>query len=163
MDSRENLLFRCMRYLKELKEFEDGFQEVLDRAPCGYDLHGRSFVDMSLVKLMMELLEKLYLDYERWINYWVYDLDFGKNWKPGELIDSDGSDTVSADVLFCGDHLYADVLYPVHRIADLYGPADKAEQPRPAGALCITGEQSVDRRQEHLCPDDGYQRFQKDQ
>lgn len=92
MDSRENLLFRCMKYLKELKEFEDGFQEVLDRAPCGYDLHGRSFVDMSLVKLMMELLEKLYLDYERWINYWVYDLDFGRNWKPGELIDSDGSD-----------------------------------------------------------------------
>ena len=65
MDSRENLLSRCMKYLQELKEFEEGFQEVLDRTSCGYDLHGRSFVDMSLVKLMMELLEKLYLDYER--------------------------------------------------------------------------------------------------
>ena len=92
MESREELLFKCIRYLMELKEFEDGFQEVLDRAPCGYDLHGRSFVDISLVKLMLELLEKLYLDYEKWIKYWIYDLDFGKNWKPGELIDFDGSD-----------------------------------------------------------------------
>ena len=92
MDSREELLFKVIDYLRRLKDFEESLQENLIRTKVGYDWHKRTLVDPALVELVLKLIERLYLDSERWIHYWIYDLDFGIKWTPGTVIDSEGKD-----------------------------------------------------------------------
>lgn len=94
METRENLFYEILNYLQSMKEFEDGFEELMDNTKIGLEFQRRSFIDERLVDYLFRLLEKLFLDGEKWIRYWVYDLDFGKNWEPGTVIDNDGTDVV---------------------------------------------------------------------
>ena len=94
METRENLFYEILNYLQSMKEFEDGFEELMNNTKIGIKFQRRSFIDERLVDYLFRLLEKLFLDGEKWIRYWVYDLDFGKNWEPGTVIDNDGTDVV---------------------------------------------------------------------
>lgn len=40
---------------------------------------------------MLDLLKSAMGDEHDWIAYWVYDLDWGKNWKPQSVTEKDGS------------------------------------------------------------------------
>jgi len=45
-----------------------------------------------LYNAIIELLENIFDDKENgWIQYWLYELDFGKKWVPGSITDSDSS------------------------------------------------------------------------
>lgn len=94
METRENLFYEILNYLQSMKEFEDGFEALMDNTKIGLKFQRRSFIDKRLVDYLFRLLEKLFLDGEKWIRYWVYDLDFGKNWEPGTVIDNNGTDVV---------------------------------------------------------------------
>ena len=41
---------------------------------------------------LVTLLSLVMNDYDDWIGYYCYELDFGKNWSPGMITDSDGKD-----------------------------------------------------------------------
>jgi hypothetical protein len=47
----------------------------------GYDNHW-------LTDKLVELLEYEMNDWGRWINYFIYELDFGKKWKPGTITEN---------------------------------------------------------------------------
>jgi len=94
METRESLFYEILNYLQSMKEFEDGFEALMDSTKIGIKFQRRSFIDQRLVDYLFRLLEKLFLDGEKWIRYWVYDLDFGNEWEPGTVIDSDGTDVV---------------------------------------------------------------------
>ena len=39
--------------------------------------------------MMIKLLSEIFKDEEEgWINYYIYELEFGKRWKPGYIIDN---------------------------------------------------------------------------
>lgn len=44
----------------------------------------------TVLRLLHILFEKA--DKDEWIEYFCYELDFGKNWKSGIIINKDGSD-----------------------------------------------------------------------
>ena len=51
------------------------------------ELDGDDYRDTPSVDMMVMLLDRIFCDdsdYPR-IDYWIYELDFGKNWKPGTV------------------------------------------------------------------------------
>lgn len=92
METRESLFYEVLEYLQNLKDFEDNFEKLMENNELGLHFKRRTFVDVKLIDYLLRLLEKMFLDSEKWIRYWVYDLDFGRHWEPGSIIESDGTD-----------------------------------------------------------------------
>jgi hypothetical protein len=57
-----------------------GAMEVVFDGYCGYDNH---WVTNQLIKLAQVAMG----DKDSWIEYWIYELDFGKNYKEGCVMD----------------------------------------------------------------------------
>lgn len=51
------------------------------------ELDGDYYRDTPSVDMMVMLLDRIFCDDSDYplIDYWIYELDFGKNWKPGTV------------------------------------------------------------------------------
>ena len=54
------------------------------------ELDGDYYRDTPSVDMMIMLLDKIFCDDSDYplIDYWIYELDFGKKWKPGCVMDN---------------------------------------------------------------------------
>lgn len=68
---------------------------------CLYSGHEAALVDA---------LSTMFMDCEnRWIEYWLYELDFGRSYVPGMVKDSDGNETPLATASDLYDLLVSDM------------------------------------------------------
>lgn len=72
---------------KELT-FQDKLYEVFKEMESDY------WRELPSVNVVLMLLDKIFKDESEYplIDYWVYELDFGKKWKAGVLTEEDGTD-----------------------------------------------------------------------
>ena len=94
MERREDLFYEILTYLQAMQDLESEFKIMLEKSGLDVEFHRNSFVDMKLVDFLLRALEKMFLDSEKWIRYWITDLDFGRKWKPGYITNSDGTDVM---------------------------------------------------------------------
>lgn len=78
------------RYIAHIKQ-EIKHVQALNDVCNSYDVIGTTFGGSILVDDMVDLLETLLKDSEGWINYWVFDLDFGEKYHKG-CVRVDGRD-----------------------------------------------------------------------
>ena len=93
---------KIINEIKKLHEFEDELY-ALNRK-YNYDM---DITFPTLEDIVVTLLEEVFqctIDEHVGsdISYFIYDLDFGKDWKPGSITDKDGNDI---------DHSTAEKLY----------------------------------------------------
>lgn len=81
-----------INYFEKEEQFADNFRNLL------YKYDKREFIDpycfenTTANEYIIFLLEHIFCDKSHWISYFIYDLDCGKGWKPGTIIDSFGND-----------------------------------------------------------------------
>lgn len=89
---KKDLYFNCIETLKQYDEFEGRIYKASDRAIDFLECKPIS----KLVDMFRQLLEYTTKDkdtgYGSNLSYFMYDLDYGRNWKPGTITDSDGND-----------------------------------------------------------------------
>lgn len=73
-----------MRMLKNMIEEENILLTALDCSP--------EWVGSGWISAFEQLLKEAVNDKGDWIPYYVYDLNFGRNWHPGCVTDADGND-----------------------------------------------------------------------
>ena len=73
--------------IKNEIEFQEGIEELVR------GVHGEYYRETSCVYYTISLLNKIFRDDDDYplIDYWIYDLDFGKRWKEGSVTHN-GSD-----------------------------------------------------------------------
>ena len=83
------------RYINDLKgyvELEDGVRKLfLDYSRSSKDDASIMFPS-ALFTDVLTLLESATGDVDGTVSYFVWDLNFGKDWKPGMITDKDGRD-----------------------------------------------------------------------
>jgi hypothetical protein len=69
------------RYINSLKETSDRLDKLSEATDCDI------FIDLTgpMFDLIVDLLEKYFGDNDGWISYWLFDLDFGKQYRPGSI------------------------------------------------------------------------------
>lgn len=81
------------KYLGLVEESER-FKEKLSNITYEYSSRVRVDVNFdypSNTEIIVELIEKVFNDYDEWISYWCYELDFGNKYKDGMIKDKDGN------------------------------------------------------------------------
>lgn len=48
--------------------------------------YNNDIIHLQLIKILETLISKNYNREQSWIDYFIYDLDFGKQWSPGMII-----------------------------------------------------------------------------
>lgn len=94
METRENLpipkekFFEILDYLQESENFENNLRKLLYSTRKNVEfIDAATFTDCSLIDYVIYLLEDSFKDHENgWISYWIYELNYGKVWKPGVVI-----------------------------------------------------------------------------
>ena len=86
------------------EEFEKHITAIQDQADLQNGLNdavrvynekhpGLGYIDFpSLAVNVVELLERLMGDQHEWISFWVWELDFGKEYRPGCVTDEHGKE-----------------------------------------------------------------------
>lgn len=75
------------RYLLELKELERLESKINDSLrELSPDFGGFSM--LRATELILELLKDVTNDNADWISYYIYELDWGKEWKEGTITDT---------------------------------------------------------------------------
>ena len=80
------LFNEMMAFIEERSKAGDAINEILDKEDlsCFCNIY-----DKYEVKVI-EWLERIMNDTENsWISYWVYNLDFGKSWKKGDVTENE--------------------------------------------------------------------------
>ena len=83
----EELFTKCIDALKKQYDFEKECYEVFRTT---------FFVPGDWDETMIEVLSEIFRDDDDWIDYFVYELNFGREWKPG-VVKVDGTDVRLAD------------------------------------------------------------------
>lgn len=79
-------------YLYEQEQFVDKFRNLL------YEYDRREFVDPYcfndnlLQEYLIDVLENMFNDDSHLIRYYIYELDFGADWRKNMVLDNDGND-----------------------------------------------------------------------
>ena len=94
------------KVLNNVKKFWDRQTEI-EKATDDC-LNMWELTDGGCIDDVLFLLQKIFKDTEKWISYWVYDLDWGKDYKPGCVRNSDGSDIVLETTRDLYDFLVSD-------------------------------------------------------
>lgn len=82
---------KCIQNLEAMSRFQDGVSE------CAAELRKKNTgidVELFLPSLDSDVVDLLALimgDKDDWISYFVYELDFGRNYKDGMITNADGS------------------------------------------------------------------------
>lgn len=75
--------------LRDLYDFEKKLYDILDHTVSIWEKTGD--VECSVSSLLSKLMEPRDDDWSD-IDYFCWELDFGRNWKPGMIKDEDGKD-----------------------------------------------------------------------
>lgn len=85
--------FEILDYLQETNEFENNLSKVFKNSKRATDfMDAAMFTDCYMIEYILDLLEDEFNDTNHWISYWVYELNFGKLWSPGMIIDKNEKD-----------------------------------------------------------------------
>lgn len=71
---------------KTMFDFTDEMNELFDK----YKTDGNIYPPMC-TKTVTDLLEFIFNDKDQWINYWIWELEFGERFEDGDAKDADGS------------------------------------------------------------------------
>ena len=104
--------------LKILFEKEETFNDAIQK--ISFD--GYTFIYGEAITQITDLLATIMEDQEtQWIEYWIYDLDFGKNWRPYTV--SEGGACKSGEI-YTKDKPYVPAKgekdIPLKTVEDLY-------------------------------------------
>ena len=77
-----------VNYLCELKEYHETCIKISVASNGSINLYDAT----ELVDVTVDLLQRAMRDKNDWIIYWMYELDFGKDYRPGCVTAEDGSD-----------------------------------------------------------------------
>ena len=85
----KNKFCEILDYLQEIEKFEDSLRQVFKNSRRTTDfMDAAMFTDCRMIDYLLFLLEDEFNDIEDgWISYWIYDLNFGKDWYFGCAID----------------------------------------------------------------------------
>ena len=72
---------------KTMFDFTDEMNELFDK----YKTDGNIYPPMC-TKTVTDLLEFIFNDKNQWINYWIWELEFGKRYEDGKIKDENGED-----------------------------------------------------------------------
>ena len=75
-----------MNGYKSMFDFTDEMNELFDK----YKVDGNIYPPLC-TSTVIDLLEFIFNDENQWINYWIFELEFGKDYKDGDAKDADGS------------------------------------------------------------------------
>lgn len=76
---------RVMDNYKSMWNFTDDMNEVFKK----YNCDGEVFPPMC-TETVIDLLEFIFNDKNQWISYWIFELDFGKDYEDGYVKDEHG-------------------------------------------------------------------------
>ena len=76
---------RVMDNYKSMFSFTDEMNELFDK----YKADGNIYPPLC-TSTVIDLLEFIFNDKDQWINYWIFELDFGKNYEDGYVKDEHG-------------------------------------------------------------------------
>ena len=74
-----------MRNYKTMFEFTDEMNDLFNK----YKMDGEIYPQMC-TEIVIDLLEYIFNDVGEWIQYWTFELGFGKEYEDGYVKDSDG-------------------------------------------------------------------------
>lgn len=97
-------LIKKLYDLKKIFEFKDDLAAISNKYYCGaiWDIPTAEDIAIDTLNKIYELVEHDgYTD----IDYFVYELDFGKSWEPGMITDIDGSDVDMSSIEKFVDYL----------------------------------------------------------
>ena len=86
--------FEILDYLHDNDKFADDFDVLLRKSNKTTDfLDSQMFIDVELVNYVIMLLQNEFEDTEEgWISYWIYELNYGKDWQPGQIFRDDNTE-----------------------------------------------------------------------
>ena len=76
---------KVMDNYKSMWNFTDDMNEVFKK----YNCDGEVFPPMC-TETVIDLLEFIFNDKNQWISYWIFELDFGKDYEDGYVKDEHG-------------------------------------------------------------------------
>lgn len=83
--------FEILDYIQENEKFENDLRDLLYNTEKDTDfLDGAMFTDCRMEDYILQLLENMFEDFNGWIGYWIYDLEFGAKWTPDSITDVNG-------------------------------------------------------------------------
>ena len=88
MISKENFI-EYMNFIKKMNDSENRIYDVLSEEIT--DFQG-GFLYSKYETMFVRLLREVMNDENDWIDYFLYDLDFGRAWKEGAITEADGTD-----------------------------------------------------------------------
>lgn len=77
---------KVMDNYKSMFSFIDEMNELFDK----YKADGNIYPPLC-TETVIDLLEFIFNDKNQWINYWIFELDFGKNYEDGLVTQKDGT------------------------------------------------------------------------
>jgi len=86
-----------MDAIREAQRIESCIDEAFLKAKNPYHKDKSDFIGIyGLLSYnddaLLKVLEVMFDDHAQWISYFVYELDWGKEWKQGAVTDADGTD-----------------------------------------------------------------------
>ena len=88
MIGKENFI-KYINFIKKMNDSENRIHDVLSEEIT--DFRG-GFLYCKYEGMFVNLLREVMNDENDWIDYFLYDLDFGRTWKEGAITDVDGTD-----------------------------------------------------------------------
>ena len=83
---------KIINYFDEQINFENDFGNLLYKYDKREFIDPCCFEDTTANEYILFLLENIFHDVGHWISYFIYELDFGRDWKPGMVRDTLGND-----------------------------------------------------------------------
>ena len=78
------------KVLNNVKRFWDRLDEIYMATDGCFDIW--TLTNGGCIDDVLTLIQRMFKDDEEWVNYWVYDLNWGLNYKSGCVRNADGSD-----------------------------------------------------------------------
>ena len=78
------------KYMNEIKKVYDYEQSLNDF--IHNNVGGGCIIQPDCLDVAIELLSFIFNDKSDWVEYYVFDLEMGKKWKPGTIMRKDGRD-----------------------------------------------------------------------
>lgn len=109
-----------MNDLVKEREISREMDKLLAESPMhdARDFFSATCLHMSHEPLVVELLTAMFDDEEELIEYWMYEMDFGRRWYEGCMTEADGASVMLTDAAALYDYLVEHVTMDVAGVAD---------------------------------------------
>lgn len=97
---------KIMQHFEHQSDFADDFRDILAKYNKGDFIDPYCFADDEADNIIVRLLEAVFGDEEHWLSYYIYELNCGRDWTPGMIIDEEGRDICLSDVWHLWNLLY---------------------------------------------------------